>query len=137
MLKSTQKIIIESRIQKYDKILTNWYNKEKPEDIKGPEATFTKNLSIIVGGRLEVRCSYGLIDLLTDDLVIEAKKASTHSNKSAIGQALVYNRYFPTHTPAIALIGNPFDYHISQFCSDLEIIYFFYWNNIWQIAPLV
>jgi hypothetical protein len=55
------------------------------------------------GARTEVPCWAGIIDILTDDSVIEVKHCTAW--KHALGQCLAYRRGFPDHHAKIVLFG--------------------------------
>lgn len=57
-----------------------------------------------IGGVKEVITSAGNIDLLTSHSIIEVKHIK--SWKHALGQILVYSKYYPSHTKRIHLFGN-------------------------------
>lgn len=97
------------------------------------ESSYRNELQAILGGYAEIRTPIGKIDLLTNDLVIEVKHYSTHGNKSAIGQAICYSYYYPDHRPAIALIGKPRSDMLSAICAEHGLLYFYHYNNMWQI----
>jgi hypothetical protein len=56
-----------------------------------------------VGGEVEVPCAAGFIDILTATELIEVKNIKDW--KSAIGQVLVYGKYYPSHQKRIHLFG--------------------------------
>jgi hypothetical protein len=83
---------------------------------------------------MEVSTPIGRIDIINNDLIVEVKKASTHGNKAAIGQALCYTYYYPGYIPAIALIGSPESAILREVCSNYKIMYFYFWNGLWQLS---
>jgi hypothetical protein len=68
---------------------------------KGVEKAVQRNLCRLEGGTMEVACDHGVVDLLTDDEVIEVKEA--HQWKHALGQVLAYKACFPKHAARIHL----------------------------------
>lgn len=98
------------------------------------EQDFQRHLAGLIGGILEFKCPSGRIDIINNHIVCEIKFASTHGNKTAIGQALCYTYYHPGYIPAIALIGEPENPVISEICRKYGIIYMFFYNGIWQIS---
>ena len=87
-----------------------------------PEKEVQQKLAKSTGGIAEVKCGAGFIDLLTDDSIIEIKKASLW--KSAIGQVLSYGTYYPNHRKVICLFGASkyFDWEtVERCCHDLGI----------------
>lgn len=87
------------------------------------EDSYRNVLLEILGGRKEVKTPFGRIDILNDDLVVECKKYTTHGVKSAIGQALCYQVYYPQHTPCIAMIGKPCNITL-EVCDSYGLLYF-------------
>lgn len=63
------------------------------------------SLGKILNGRLEVKCKYGRIDVLTDEYIIEVKKYSSHGAKMALGQILVYATLYDYLQPTVAFLG--------------------------------
>lgn len=55
------------------------------------------------GSRIEVPCSSGIVDILTDKELIEVKRAPMW--KAALGQVLAYSSDFPRHRPRVHLFG--------------------------------
>jgi hypothetical protein len=55
----------------------------------------------LMGARTEVRCEYGVVDILTDSEVIEVKVC--HKWKHALGQCLSYGLCFPGETRRVHL----------------------------------
>lgn len=55
------------------------------------------------GSRIEVPCSSGIVDVLTDKELIEVKRAPMW--KAALGQVLAYSSDFPRHRPRVHLFG--------------------------------
>lgn len=97
------------------------------------ERDYQRHLAGLIGGNIELKCPSGRIDIINNDIVCEVKFASTHGNKSAIGQALCYTYYYPGYIPAIALIGQPENACIAEICRNYNIIYMLFYNGIWQL----
>lgn len=70
---------------------------------KSIEKDAQTRLQALLGGDCEIICPSGKIDLLTSTEIIEVKKIVGW--KSALGQILVYGRYYPSHKKRIHLIG--------------------------------
>jgi hypothetical protein len=71
---------------------------------EGVEKAVQRELCRLEGGAMEVACDHGVVDLLTDDEVIEVKEA--HLWKHALGQILAYKACFPKHAARIHLFTN-------------------------------
>ena len=82
----------------------------KPEIIK--EVPLVKELSHAIGGTTEVPTNVGRIDLLRDDLILEAKKPRLW--KGAIGQLFAYSLYYDRPLKAIGIIG-----HMPKYCPEV------------------
>ncbi len=67
------------------------------------EAWYQNRLAQSLGGQTEVSTPDGRIDLLTWNEVIEVKTAKQW--KQAMGQVLIYGRYYPLHRKRIHLYG--------------------------------
>ena len=99
------------------------------------EIALAAELAIILGCRAEVDVPMGLgrCDLLSKDWLIEAKKEGCHSEKSALGQLLLYKFALKFRGQlGIALIGysgRPTP-GILQFCQENNIVIFYYNINI-------
>ena len=93
------------------------------------EIPLCRELNQILGGTTEVRTPVGRLDLLTDNLIIEAKKAS--KAKHAIGQLLCYEIYHPRPNRAIALIGYPPKW-APEVCEKWNIILLYYCLNSYR-----
>lgn len=68
------------------------------------EKQVQKWLAELVNGEMEVKTDAGNIDILTSTEIIETKLA--HDWKSAIGQLIAYQSFYPNHTKHMYLIGN-------------------------------
>lgn len=55
---------------------------------------------------MEVKCKYGRIDLITNELLVEVKKYSSHNAKMALGQVLVYATLYDHLKPTLAFLGS-------------------------------
>jgi len=76
-----------------------------------------------IGGIAEVKTRGGTIDLLTDDQIIEVKRVKEW--KSALGQILIYGKYYPSHQKRIHLFGESKRSHlltIRKHCADFNVI---------------
>lgn len=69
------------------------------------EVSLCEELSRAIGGRTEVCTPVGRIDLINDDLILEAKHAKFA--KHAIGQLMCYSIYFERDNKALGIIGHP------------------------------
>lgn len=78
---------------------------QKPKPRVYLEFLIRDRLKSVVGGRAEVSCPCGRIDLLTQTCIIEVKKLSQW--KWALGQILSYHSFYPEHTPVLYLFGTP------------------------------
>lgn len=90
--------------------LVEWLGQPKSDQ---KERNFRDYVAQELGGEIEVKTPAGFIDVLTKNMVIEVKGMKYW--KSAIGQALVYQTFYPRHKPAIAL----FDYQSSSIPTSL------------------
>jgi hypothetical protein len=90
-------IVVE--LQELELFLNKWakQNKITEKDIRD-------KLAKQLNGEVEVRTDAGLIDVLTEDEVIEVKEASKW--KSAIGQVIAYGYFFTDKTKRIHLFGD-------------------------------
>ena len=79
---------------------TKWVN-QTPSD--QPEKIIQLRLQSELGGEIEVKTPAGPIDLLTDNKIIEIKKVRNW--KAALGQILIYGKYYPNHQKHIHLFG--------------------------------
>ena len=59
-----------------------------------------------VGGKREVVCRYGFVDVLTDDTIYEVKKWNCY--KMVVGQLDAYLRCFPGRRKVAVLFGKPY-----------------------------
>jgi hypothetical protein len=71
---------------------------------EGAEKAVQRDLCRLEGGTMEVACDHGVVDLLTDEEVIEVKEA--HMWKHALGQVLAYKACFPKHAARIHLFAD-------------------------------
>jgi hypothetical protein len=77
-------------------------SKQRSKASKG-EAWYQVRLAQKLGGQTEVSTPDGRIDLLTWNEVIEVKTVKQW--KQAMGQILIYGRYYPFHCKRIHLYG--------------------------------
>ena len=87
-----------------------------------PEKKIQLEINEELKGLLEVSTPVGKIDILTDTLLIEVKKAKDW--KDAIGQLLMYGHYYPKHQKVFYLFDatKNFDLKlVSHLCSDFNI----------------
>lgn len=87
-----------------------------------PEKNIQSKLNEKLTGLLEVSTPVGKIDILTDKLLIEIKKAKDW--KAAIGQLLMYGHYYPKHQKVLYLfeLYKNIDLDlISHLCSEFNI----------------
>lgn len=76
-----------------------------------------------LGGHTEVPCAAGFIDILTPTEIIEVKKIKDW--KCAVGQVLVYGKYYPSHQKRIHLFGKfhtSFLSLIKEHCASFDIV---------------
>ena len=66
------------------------------------EYNIQKRIETEVNGH-RVSCPFGIIDIITDDTIIEIKKWDEH--KKGIGQILGYSYYFPTYKKRLHFFG--------------------------------
>lgn len=98
------------------------YCKKNKRKTTKPEKDIQAKLNETLNGLLEVVTPVGKIDILTDTLLIEIKKAKDW--KSAVGQLLMYGHYYPKHQKLLYLFELPkaFDLElVSYLCSDFNI----------------
>ena len=72
-----------------------------------------------MGGEKEVKCKNGIIDLITNDEIIEIKIFNNW--KHAIGQILVYACDYPTHQKKLILFGEENKYKFEKIKSICEL----------------
>ena len=84
---------------------------KKQTQIKPDENLSKYSVEYNIQNRLEkelkghkISCSFGRVDLITSDTIIEIKKWDDH--KKAIGQILGYSVYFPKHKKRIHFFGS-------------------------------
>ncbi|MGL5922142.1 hypothetical protein [Chroococcidiopsis sp.] len=70
-----------------------------------PELMYSDALAAEIGGKREVVCGAGRIDVLTSKEVIEVKRIANY--KEAVGQVTLYGTYYPSLGKRIHLIGHP------------------------------
>ena len=80
--------------------IIKWMNNPKYNQ---PEFEIQQKLNNQLNGICEVSTKLGVIDILTDDKIIEIKDIK--SWKSALGQILVYSEIYPDHKKCIHLFG--------------------------------
>lgn len=75
----------------------------------------------ILGGRREVRCgTLGRIDILTDEFIVEVKRA--HRWMAAIGQLRVYETFFPGRRQILWIFGaTSGESEIRRICKQLNV----------------
>ncbi len=93
------------------------------------EVSLCKELSKIIGGRTEVITPVGRIDLLNDQIIIEAKISKYF--KQSIGQLLCYKLYYKRPHQGIAIIGKLPRYS-AEVCQKLDLWLFNYSYNNYQ-----
>jgi len=87
------------------------------------ERNIQLSLQASIGGIIEVKTVAGNIDLLTSDQIIEVKDVKAW--KSALGQIIVYGKYYPSHQKRIHLFGETQTSYlelIRSHCSPLNVI---------------
>ena len=78
------------------------------------------SLSNLLGGRMEVKCKYGRVDLITNELIVEVKRVSGW--KGALGQIMTYHLEYEDLYPVIALLGTSKNYRvINEVCEHWHI----------------
>lgn len=90
------------------------------------EVKLCKELSQAIGGITEVKTPVGRIDLLRDDLILEAKIPKYA--KQAIGQLLCYSIYFERPNQALGIIGYPPKW-LPEVCEKFNFILLYYSPN--------
>lgn len=101
-----------------------WSDREK-----GMQAYLHEKL----GGRKEVKTPLGRIDLLTDSQIIEIKFFKNW--KSALGQVLVYSKFYPSHQKRLFLFERKVPKHlnlIKDACADYDILVDFEIDRGWR-----
>jgi len=102
---------------------------EKLKATTPPRATAEKRiqdkLSRELQAAVEVQCPAGFIDVLSATELIEVKRADRW--KSAVGQVLAYQIYFPNHRPRIHLFWRgseryPNTNAVLECCSRLKVL---------------
>jgi len=81
------------------------------------------SLQASIGGVFEVKTLAGNINLLTADEIIEVKRIKGW--KSALGQIIVYGKYYPSHQKRIHLFGETQASYlelIRSHCTPLDVI---------------
>ena len=89
------------------------------EDTAGSERIVQERLAELLGAEMEVCCSTGRIDLLTDQLLIEVK--CSRYWKAGVGQLLVYGREYPDHEKVLYLFDARPSRVVREACSDLGV----------------
>ncbi|BAY41965.1 hypothetical protein NIES2111_63610 (plasmid) [Nostoc sp. NIES-2111] len=96
-----------------------------PSTPKDPvEQRMSDKLAAILGGVREAANPSGRVDVLTKVYVIEVKKACNW--KHGIGQALVYQFYYPNKKPVLFLFGKDVDLYrpiAQEHCQRLGVLY--------------
>ncbi|MEG5049733.1 MULTISPECIES: hypothetical protein [unclassified Microcoleus] len=98
-------------------------NQKRKKSIKGLERKCQEKLATELTGETEVPTPAGNIDVLTPTEVIEIKHILGW--KQAIGQILVYGKYYPSHKKRIHLFGETKEAYlrlIQSHTDDLEIM---------------
>ena len=100
--------------------------------VKKPEKYFQALLHRHVGGRREVPCRYGFVDVLTDDAIYEVKCWQNY--KQTVGQCNAYLTCFPGRRRVAVLFGKPYrdrqkKVHIVQFLKDSGLEVWMYDDN--------
>jgi len=88
-----------------------------------PERKVQLKLQALLGGKVEVRTLAGNIDLLTSDQIIEVKGIKDW--KAALGQIIVYGKYYPSHVKRIHLYGETQESYlelIRSHCSAFDVL---------------
>ena len=98
-----------------------------PQKTRRPSRKLEKDIQLSlqasIGGIAEVKTVAGDIDLLTADQIIEVKDVKGW--KSALGQIIVYGKYYPSHQKRIHLFGETQTSYlelIRSHCSPLNVI---------------
>ena len=115
------------------KDLNRFYSGINPKPHSLKEVPLCEELSRAIGGKTEVKTPVGRIDLLRDDLILEAKKSKYA--KHAIGQLFCYSIYYERDFKAIGLIDYPPNW-IPEVCEKWDIILLYYNLNEfrWRIV---
>lgn len=95
----------------------------KKKRLKPRESDYSINLATQLNGKREVSTLAGNIDILTESEIIEVK--SVQMWKHALGQVLVYGKYYPSHQKRIHLYGETqesFLKMIESHCRPLKIV---------------
>jgi len=99
------------------------YNNEiiniKPDFTRQKEREIQIKLQKELGGEIEVLIESGLVDLLTDNEIIEIKNGKNW--KQAVGQILMYGLDFPKHKKRIHLFDIEKDKKIEDKCKIYNI----------------
>jgi len=104
------------------RILLGFPQKKKASS-RSLEKDVQLSLQASIGGIIEVRTVVGDIDLLTADEIIEVKQVKGW--KSALGQIIVYGKYYPSHQKRIHLFGEtqmPYLELIRSHCTPLNVV---------------
>lgn len=85
-----------------------WWGSDEATETpsKKPEKYYQDLLHRHVGGRREVPCRYGFIDVLTDDTIYEVKNWNAYKN--VIGQLTGYETCFRGRKKVAVLFGRPY-----------------------------
>jgi hypothetical protein len=81
--------------------------REKRSNSRMERIVQTAVAATLRGARMEVPCKVGIVDILTDDLVIEVKYCTQW--KQALGQCLAYRECFPNRQAKLVLFGYPLE----------------------------
>lgn len=92
-----------SELEKYKKTLVSFEEKlSLSEEEKRQESFYQRELEKYFGGK-HVSCEHGVIDILTDDSLIEIKNWNKY--KDSIGQILSYSLQYPNHKKIVVFFG--------------------------------
>lgn len=100
---------------------------DKPNNLS--EVSLVQELARAIGGNTEVCTPVGRIDLLRNDLILEAKKPKLF--KGAIGQLLAYGIFYEREHRAIGIIG-PMPKYCPEVCETLGLLLLHYDYNSYR-----
>lgn len=90
----------------------NEISKIKPSKNNQKELKIKNKLNRSLKGETEVETSHGLIDILTENEIIEIKTSKLY--KHALGQILAYGVYYPNHQKVIYLFDLQCDFNLKK-----------------------
>lgn len=89
-----------------DNLMTAVFSGMFRKNITPEESVISKSFKSALDARSEVHTPVGVVDLVSDKFSLIAEVKAIRKWKHAIGQVLIYHRYFEDKTPYIILFGD-------------------------------